>query len=733
MGALGGFYITNQGRALQAKAQIGTPLQYTKVMVGDGNLGGQSIGNLTGLISPKLTLPIIGLKTQSGGKALVQTVLSNQDVTTGFYLREMGVFALDPDLGEILYCYANAGSGAEYIPAGGGADVVEQKYNIFTLIGNAANVSAVIDQSVIYATLAELQEVQDELVSHKNATLVHGATDAATPNRIVQRDANGQFEVGAPTAANHVARKTDLDAHAAITNGAHGATSAATANRIVQRDANGRAKFAAPSADDDAARKVDVDAVQVNLNAHAAATTNIHGATHLGNANKLMIRDANGRAKVGPPAAADDIARKAEVDAARDASVNKIAVYNGSNGIDPNTTTDAYILTSHANTPSGDSKFWHIRTLFYQDTASGRAQIAQSYQGSDEMYVRHYHQSDGWTPWQRLWHAGNHGGSGDPHTQYVKKAGDTMTGNLEIAGNLPAVNIKVTNDNQTAVSGINHRDSASVQKFSVGYSASGNTWNIYNHTTARSSLIIYGATDNILFRGIGEFANGGGSLRLKPGSADHTYMEFFARTSNPDARSGYIGYPNTGGTHLAVKNQIGDIYLDPINGGTVYTGRLSVNNQTIIETNGDIKIRGTTLAPTRVNGGVLQYWNGSAWVDAGKRRAGGTADATFNAGYAKLSIRGLSFTPKFVFAMDFYNYYFIATIANASPINADTGTWYNHFEYIGSANAYLARTSSVGSGANQFQIVSGGFDIITHYSQYSSTGQTERVYWMAFE
>ncbi|GIQ63650.1 hypothetical protein PACILC2_22180 [Paenibacillus cisolokensis] len=57
----------------------------------------------------------------------------------------------------------------------------------------------------------EINDMAESLDNHKNATLAHGATEAATPNRIARRDANGQFEVGAPTAANHVARKTDLD------------------------------------------------------------------------------------------------------------------------------------------------------------------------------------------------------------------------------------------------------------------------------------------------------------------------------------------------------------------------------------------------------------------------------------------------------------------------------------------------------------------------------------------
>ncbi|MBN2980100.1 hypothetical protein [Cohnella algarum] len=55
--------------------------------------------------------------------------------------------------------------------------------------------------------------------------------------------------------------------HMDTTTGAHGATAAATSNTIMQRDASGRAKVAAPAATDDIARKAEVDAVQAALDA----------------------------------------------------------------------------------------------------------------------------------------------------------------------------------------------------------------------------------------------------------------------------------------------------------------------------------------------------------------------------------------------------------------------------------------------------------------------------------
>lgn len=257
MGAFGGFYVTNDGLALQAKAQSGTQLQYTKIKVGDGDLGGQDIENLHDLINTKKELSITDLKTQpSEGKAIVSTVLSNQDITTGFYLREMGVFALDPDEGEILYCYGNAGAGAEFIPPGGGPDVIEQKYNVITIVGNAQNVSAVIDTSLVYAM------------------------------------------------------KDDFDAHVADTDGVHGATSDATAERIIQRDENGRAKVTAPYDPDDIARKQETDAA---LSAAQAAqdTADNHASRHAtGGPDELSPADIGAETPAGAQEKADDVNMK---------------------------------------------------------------------------------------------------------------------------------------------------------------------------------------------------------------------------------------------------------------------------------------------------------------------------------------------------------------------------------------------------------------------------------------
>lgn len=195
MSAFGGLFITNKGRALQAKSQAGIQLNFTRIGIGDGSLSGQSISDLNALISEKKSLSITKCKVQSVTNAVVGAVLSNQDMATGFYFREIGVFAQDPDVGEILYCYGNAGANAEYIPAGGGSDIVEKNVDVLTIIGNATSVTATIDSSLVYASASDLQAHIDDTnnphqVTAEQVGALPSTADAATDVIIGNRTAD---------------------------------------------------------------------------------------------------------------------------------------------------------------------------------------------------------------------------------------------------------------------------------------------------------------------------------------------------------------------------------------------------------------------------------------------------------------------------------------------------------------------------------------------------------------
>lgn len=168
MASFGGLILTNKGRALQAKVQAGTPLHFTRIGIGDGNPGSTPISTLSALIGEKKSLAINKLKTQSGGKTIVGGMLSNQEVSVGFFFREIGYFAQDPDAGEILYCYANAGAGAEYIAPGGGPDAIEKQIDTVILTSNAASVTADI-ASGIYALEEDVGDMSTVPTTAKTA------------------------------------------------------------------------------------------------------------------------------------------------------------------------------------------------------------------------------------------------------------------------------------------------------------------------------------------------------------------------------------------------------------------------------------------------------------------------------------------------------------------------------------------------------------------------------------
>jgi len=183
MASFGGLILTNKGRALQAKAQAGTSLVYTRIGMGDGNLGGQQMPGLTALINAKKYLPINKITSVTDGKTTVSSYLSNAEITTGFFFRELGLFATDPDEGEILYCYGNAGAGAEYIPAGGGPDIVEKYINVVAIVGNATNVSAIINNSLVFVE-------QTEFDAHVNAAVLDHPDSSVTDPKIGNRSAD---------------------------------------------------------------------------------------------------------------------------------------------------------------------------------------------------------------------------------------------------------------------------------------------------------------------------------------------------------------------------------------------------------------------------------------------------------------------------------------------------------------------------------------------------------------
>jgi hypothetical protein len=161
-----GLKITVAGRNLLAKAVAGAELHFTRLSVGDGFLPADTdIYTLPGLIHPLKDVPIDAINTSPVGQAIIIAKITNEGVNVGFWARELGLFALDPDIGEILYGYTNAGDRSDYIPGQNGADIYRSQIYLVTVIDQAANVTAVLSGDPLSITWDDLNNAITQLES----------------------------------------------------------------------------------------------------------------------------------------------------------------------------------------------------------------------------------------------------------------------------------------------------------------------------------------------------------------------------------------------------------------------------------------------------------------------------------------------------------------------------------------------------------------------------------------
>ena len=108
----------------------------------------------------------------------VSATISNAGLSAGYYVRELGVFATDPDKGEILYLVAND-SAPDYLPAEGGATVVSQEFVVYVSASNTDNVVAQIDAGAL-ATMGYVN-----VMLHKYVQILDQGTDVSAQSGLI--------------------------------------------------------------------------------------------------------------------------------------------------------------------------------------------------------------------------------------------------------------------------------------------------------------------------------------------------------------------------------------------------------------------------------------------------------------------------------------------------------------------------------------------------------------------
>lgn len=159
--------ITNKGHALMAKIGSGsTKMNFTKIRISSQTYSDETLGGLTSLGSVKQIVDISSVKVINPATVKVSGAISNADLATGYYVQTIGLYAQDPDEGEILYSVTKAIE-ADWMPPNNGISSSSLMINLLTVTSNAANITIDIDPSAV-ATINDINELNKEITNVKS-------------------------------------------------------------------------------------------------------------------------------------------------------------------------------------------------------------------------------------------------------------------------------------------------------------------------------------------------------------------------------------------------------------------------------------------------------------------------------------------------------------------------------------------------------------------------------------
>lgn len=150
-----GGVLTAQGSDLKAKTDAGAQLQFVRVVLGDGVAdGGTDLTTLTALVNQVAQFDVQSATFLGAGRTRIRTILENTGLLTGFYAKEFGLIANDPDVGEILYAYAAADPG-DWIPDE--SEQFQQIFDFVALTGVTEDITVTLDPNLATVSVLEMQ------------------------------------------------------------------------------------------------------------------------------------------------------------------------------------------------------------------------------------------------------------------------------------------------------------------------------------------------------------------------------------------------------------------------------------------------------------------------------------------------------------------------------------------------------------------------------------------------
>lgn len=180
MGVFNPSVLTKKGLSLSAKVVADvTKLQFTRIVLGDNVLTGD-ISSLTDIGIVRQSAEISSITMEDDYSIKASAVFSNKDLTQGYYIRAIGLYATDPDEGEILYCISTAGESeatSDWMPPFTQVGLTNLVINMIIAVSNSSSVNMTIKDTA-YASASDVAKLQIQVNAMADAikTPVSGFT-----------------------------------------------------------------------------------------------------------------------------------------------------------------------------------------------------------------------------------------------------------------------------------------------------------------------------------------------------------------------------------------------------------------------------------------------------------------------------------------------------------------------------------------------------------------------------
>lgn len=167
MGSFNSTILTQKAHNLMAKSLGNTAeIQFTKIRSSDHDysvLNSQELEALTEIEDIKQEISVSEVKIMNDAAVKVHGVILNTELTQGYYIKTIALYAEDPDEGEILYSITVA-TLFDWMPPYNGLASSSALVNLITVISNAENVSINVDPSAI-VSITMFNEFKDQVNS----------------------------------------------------------------------------------------------------------------------------------------------------------------------------------------------------------------------------------------------------------------------------------------------------------------------------------------------------------------------------------------------------------------------------------------------------------------------------------------------------------------------------------------------------------------------------------------